>query len=158
MDTSKEYIKMCEKTPKELWDQIKDRNGTYFAWRGVYGILKPSPDRGPMSDLASIVPETLVIRTWLNEKEDIMVLGSCDYGTDRGTPLYRQDQLQEIAKSLINGSGTKTIALLQAMWRFHKKVTWEVQFSMEQLWLAFVMSERFNKHWSGNEWEVINHG
>ena len=23
----------------------------------------------------------------------------------------------------------------------------------EQLWLAFVMHEKHNKHWNGNEWE-----
>ncbi len=28
--------------------------------------------------------------------------------------------------------------------------------SMEQLWLSFVMKEKFNKHWNGTTWEVDN--
>ena len=26
--------------------------------------------------------------------------------------------------------------------------------SMEQLWLAFVMSEKYNKIWNGKEWDL----
>ena len=33
-----------------------------------------------------------------------------------------------------------------------ESITW----SMEQLWLAFVMKENYNKVWSGNDWIKIN--
>jgi len=32
------------------------------------------------------------------------------------------------------------------------KLHWPPFHSMEQLWLAFVMKELYNKQWSGEEW------
>ena len=38
---------------------------------------------------------------------------------------------------------------------FNEKDKYWLQFkSMEQLWLAFVMKEKYNKIWNGKEWEV----
>ena len=70
--------------------------------------------------------------------------------------LPRQDQLQE----LLNYS----IAPLGITWKFFWSVYgdaeddknreyWSVFNSMEQLWLAFVMKEKFNKIWTGKEWK-----
>ena len=68
--------------------------------------------------------------------------------------LPRQDQLQEMV-------GGWTLELLD---RFHHFCMWDDQFeetrekmtpiSMEQLWLAFVMEEKFNKVWNGEKWDV----
>jgi len=36
--------------------------------------------------------------------------------------------------------------------QFIPKPEWHTM-SMEQLWLAFIMDEMFNKHWNGITWE-----
>lgn len=74
-----------------------------------------------------------------------------------GTPnvwLPRQDQLQEMV-------GEKSeVMLLEYILCFvfdTKKHWWRTEYtkqfdSMEQLWLAFVMKEKYNKIWIGDEW------
>ena len=72
--------------------------------------------------------------------------------------LYRQDQLQEmVLKKDFNG-----IPLSPADWLqdFRVKVM-NVEYpyyckfgSLEQVWLAFVMKEKYGKVWNGEEWEV----
>ena len=60
--------------------------------------------------------------------------------------LPRQDQLQE----MMNES---KFILIE---RFYKFVNDNIPFcrekSMEQLWLVFVMKEKFNKMWNGKQW------
>ncbi len=66
--------------------------------------------------------------------------------------LPRQDQLQEMVKD--------TFPLSNAL--IHWFEQWFVlhwlrdsslsEWSMEQLWLAFVMKEKYNKVWDGNTW------
>ena len=61
--------------------------------------------------------------------------------------LPRQDQLQEMLQPC--GFGI-------LLWDFHSFASTLIRdeniTSMEQLWLAFVMKERFNKVWDGKEW------
>lgn len=164
MDDSKKFIKMCDKAPKELWDLVKNRNGTFFVWRGFLGILKPSPDRKPMGDFVKIIPETLVIRTWLNDDEDLVVIDKTDYETDRGTPLYRQDQLQEMIEC--DGDIQDKLVLFYQFARggisgekldeLVKKRKYAFQFNtMEQLWMAFAMYEIHQKIWDDEKEEWI---
>lgn len=64
--------------------------------------------------------------------------------------LPRQDQLQEMIVKVVD---YETTAELEG--KFHKFLVWldEWDFaSMEQLWLAFVMKEKYNKSWNGKEW------
>ena len=81
-------------------------------------------------------------------------------------PIYRvtfhQDQLQEMIK------GEKHCHLLAAEFAayFHgtrdplffyvgrDNFTVDMDNSMEQMWLAFVMKEKYNKYWTGTEWEI----
>jgi len=71
--------------------------------------------------------------------------------------LPRQDQLQEMARE--NLDYTETIWGLHSA--FFYKTKREEQYysqnftSMEQLWLAFVMKERYSKIWNGEEW-ILN--
>ncbi|MCK5236306.1 MAG: hypothetical protein KAR06_04895 [Deltaproteobacteria bacterium] len=64
--------------------------------------------------------------------------------------LPRQDQLQEMVSD-----GDCAYDL------FHRFEIWvncydaeisQLELSMEQLWLAFVMKEKYNKVWKGEEW------
>lgn len=62
--------------------------------------------------------------------------------------LPRQDQLQEMVKSppVVMGNLNR----LQAFMNEYSPLDgWE---SMEQLWLAFVMKEKYNKIWDGETW------
>lgn len=70
------------------------------------------------------------------------------------TQLERQDQLQEMVKD-----GNPFWKVLQDfLFWFSGSLEIQAQASIkewtsEQLWLAFVMKERYNKIWSGSEWE-----
>ena len=64
--------------------------------------------------------------------------------------LPRQDELQDMIIKVVD---YETTAVLEN--RFHKFLVWldEWDFtSMEQLWLAFVMREKYNKVWNEEEW------
>jgi len=102
----------------------------------------------------------------LTEHDYIIVRG-------RGFPLFeniwlpQQDQLQE----MVVKSNTAPLIMLIALF---DKFTFQEGYglnkdnerrvppinmfpdSMEQLWLAFVMKEKYNKIWTGNEWRNGN--
>ena len=67
--------------------------------------------------------------------------------------LPRQDQLQKMVPISL-------ISLITAIWKFtHKKNGFaredqDYLRSMEQLWLAFVMKEKYNKEWEGENWTL----
>ncbi len=61
--------------------------------------------------------------------------------------LPRQDQLQEMARLCVGGSNI--YGRLRQITEFQMKTPHQ---TMEQLWLAFVMKEKFNKTWNGSEW------
>ena len=70
--------------------------------------------------------------------------------------LSRQDQLQEMLV------GQDVNQMITGISHFHDNHSaqmelkkWSLFGSMEQLWLAFVMSERFGKRWTGETWEKI---
>ncbi len=76
----------------------------------------------------------------------------CDL--DKAIWLPRQDQLQE----MVNSDGVNKYnppAMLDRLLEFAREydVGFTVGSSMEQLWLAFVMREKYNKTWSGEEWK-----
>lgn len=133
MDTSETYIKMCEKSRKFL-HQWKPQEGDWFIcgnWSLVY---------------VWTVGNKLVQGAEKNE--------DC-------FPLYRQDQLQEMV-----GQDWNWIWLARNLWGFARHnfrlhssqdregyypSAWEPT-SMEQLWLGFVMKEKYNKVWNGEDW------
>ena len=137
MDTSKEYIEMCEKAVEIqlLWaveegDFCTDRD---FQCRTPVGCIDDGQAVGE--------GEEQDIEDWQHE---------CIW-------LPRQDQLQD----MIQGSQLEVIAGFTD-WVFglpeYQTVTptpcpSEQFTSMEQLWLAFVMSEKFGKFWNGEDWE-----
>ena len=63
--------------------------------------------------------------------------------------LYRQDQLQEILGYQLGG-----MIMLFHEWIEESVFPDNTHNTMEQLWLAFVMKEKHNKVWNGEEWEV----
>ncbi len=60
--------------------------------------------------------------------------------------LPRQDQLQEMLWTV---TATDIYHWLRKVTEFQMRNSCQ---SMEQLWLAFVMKEKYNKTWDGKEW------
>lgn len=58
-----------------------------------------------------------------------------------------QDQLQEMIS-------TSPRELMNALLKWESLFGHFYYSSMEQLWLAFYMSEKHNKYWSGTEWQL----
>ena len=111
MDTSSEYVKMCEKA-----EEIQDYYQLKYANR----------------DFTPSLHDFLYVETW----------------------LPRQDQLQEMVKAksvfdLMDSFYYLFLCLEENGFNFRDNYK---NFSMEQLWLAFVMRERHGKRWTGEDW------
>lgn len=154
---------MCEKAPKELWDkQTKNsRIGTLMAWRSFLGIVVPCPKREKrdQGDIINFIPETLVMRTWLKDDEDITILETnvdyCSVESDKGTPAYSQEQLQEMLFNENVGAQTITSAIEQ----FSKSpigCSISILGNMNELWLAFVMYEKWDRVWINRRWVKLS--
>lgn len=130
MDTSKKYIEICERA-KEIQKLWKRKEGDFFIF----------PEEAPNVETG---------------KQDVYVLGchwekceGCEYESNRGIWLPRQDQLQETIEDDFNGVRDMT--------------TWfdgfihndDCESSFEQLWLAFVMRQKWNKTWDGKKWVKV---
>ncbi len=128
MDTSETYIKMCEKAEEIQEDKI-------------------SPFHYAESDYDIFIS--------LPYDEVWIYLGFSTHNPKR-IWLPRQDQLQEMI--IEKDSLYRFIGLFHdfAMNVFYDSTRsskkWLAR-SMEQLWLAFVMKDKFNKTWSGEDWE-----
>jgi len=151
MDTSKEYILMCEKAeeiqkqwePKE-WDYVYNQDD-------VFGYI----DRSEIH-IWCILPESIAdsgyYGPYLYDGE------ICDERYKDCIWIPRQDQLQEMLSQYEN------MTLLfkfnefcsGKMYRYQEPSRYlEIMLdTFEKLWLAFVMKEYFNKRWNGKEWEV----
>jgi len=139
MDTSLQYIKFCEKAeemqigwlPQE-WDFIFCNSAGCLCSYSRY------------KNLPRLVGKPNIPASWSKFKIDHIW-------------LPRQDQLQEMVKrsdyspKLHDGN-----LLLVSIFKDWVKDNWQSllasENSMEQLWLAFVMEERWNKYWNGENW------
>lgn len=152
MDTGKKYIEMCDceeiqgNAPKEKGDvyyilthrengncdvMLVIRNIEYYDCNGfTYG----ESHKGGVC--------------WHKESHITTNYYQDDYGMERTKKILwlpRQDQLQEILKPY------PFSALLRDVRMFWKGGGRYCN-SMEQLWLAFVMKEKFNKIWNESKW------
>ena len=116
MDTSKEYIEMCQKAGEiqSIWGNRKYLNRCVFN------------------------------RNWFDTSNEIYIW------------LPRQDQLQDMVEAHLSIKSNYNHILYHLIAWLDKFPRGEylkyLQYSMEQLWLAFVMHEKFNKKWDGEEW------
>ena len=126
MDTSKEYIEMCKNAVEiqELWN-IRDND--VILWDNEI--------------------DTVCTTCFDWEKWDRLSKTDMFW-------LPRQDQLQdmyyttEIYDSFLT---TKCVHLVLTISSFIKENVISLD-SMEQLWLAFVMKEKFDNVWNGDDW------
>jgi hypothetical protein len=125
MDTSKEYVEMCREA-EEIQERKHFIGGSFFVHFVTGKWQKPCVYTYGM----------------------MLPYESGDYSVW----LPRQDQLQEmignfpdVLKKLYDEIWTGDHGMYLGDWG--AKCT-----SMEQLWLAFVMKEKFNKTWNGEKW------
>ncbi len=132
MDTSETYIKMCKKAKKiqAIWQKVPQGlwHGHYSdGYDGSFYYIKPQDNTDDGIRCVDYEHDTSDIaeQTW----------------------LPRQDQLQEMY------SGDLYTLLHDFTWFIEQGDKSSMQCtSMEQLWLAFVMKEKYGKVWDGEEW------
>lgn len=140
MDTSETYIKMCEKADEIQTLHREVRHENTGKWKsGDFWTTVFDCDRSR----AFVVPDYL--DAWADEPHYL-------HHPSEVIWLPRQDQLQEMVR-------LDAITLTQLLADYvigHKLDPAKLpQPSMEQLWLAFVMQEKYNKVWNGEEWQFV---
>ncbi len=136
MDNSPIYIKMCEKAYEiqRLW---KPKAGDIGVCpKACFDYFK-SP-----SVLLTVECELNKYRLWFDVPDDNYI------SKESSVWLPTQAQLQEMVKDpYIHG---QTLAC--GLYHWIQKHDPREPMSMEQLWLAFVMFEKYNKTWNGEKW------
>ena len=163
MDTSETYIKMCEKA-EEIQKGWRPQSGD-FVWRR-YTVFGEEIDSQVWSeeqraDITILVQKSSVGTYWsavdaegneriFNTAEDLAKC-TCIW-------LPRQDQLQEMVDGSIADSFDKFVWWVEGYYGrgAHEFSVLGVDLpSLEQLWLRFVMGERYNKVWKDGEWVPV---
>lgn len=155
MDTSPEYITMCEKA-----EEIQD---DWVVHCGDYCLMKHPKDRR----VVIVTEGNLELRT--TNQYGFGVIFPESYGDNRDYKfkdtviwLPRQDQLQDILRYKYD---TENMLVTFYAWcrGYYIEGNYVVDYksmeffkTFEQLWLAFVMKEKYNKVWNGNNWEEHN--
>jgi hypothetical protein len=126
MDKSSNYIKICE-SAKVIQKQWKPEFGDFFVSMSL-GLT--SPCQSVTSDLEKKVSYLKTIKAvW----------------------LPRQDQLQEMVIEKYATPWDLAIAFSNVL--MGDNASYFEQFdSMEKLWLAFIMLEKYKKKWKDGEW------
>lgn len=131
MDTTPEYIKMCEKAT-EIQEQHDMEYGDCYIHKGTGALL-------------------IIVPKYSTEFQAINITAKCNFNDlipSHITWLPRQDQLQEI---LLKKYDVDSLEMA-----FHSFIN-DARFllnktTFEQLWLMFFMKERHNKVWNGEDW------
>ena len=147
MDTSKQYVEMCSKAKeiqdlqpviKDTWDDEDYRYTSFYYF----------PNEHDTENGGSIR-----IFKWDND-ECHPIIGDYHDNAEGCIWLPRQDQLQ----NMIEGNLNHLILSFQDFYMencvFDQKFDAD-KISMEQLWLAFVMKEKYSKIWNGTDWIEI---
>lgn len=162
MDTIKENIEMLEKAP-EIQKQWKPSVGDWFLndYRGTTGFDKETENKiwGDSPDVWEII-QCLTYKPSIKEYVTISDVDSgmtrtstmSEFFKHRHVWLPRQDQLQDMLKDCFVDSYPRKLVL--CLWEWIAKTSPQYDDSMEKLWLAFVMHEKYNKKWNGTDWAV----
>ncbi len=133
MDLSNKYVLMCEKADEiqNKKPDISDSNCQFFVCEICGGFY--TEDEG---------------------------LNWCRLHVDESSNsiwLPRQDQLQELTCGLTALQTLGDFYKYCTGTHYHIEYTKSKELSMEQLWLAFVMKENFNRIWKGEIWIQNQH-
>jgi hypothetical protein len=139
MDTTKEYIAMCEAAEEiqEHFSDISNRIGrpVYFYQYAGKGTRWETYERiGVEYDEDHVSERTKHV--WLPSQDQSQDL-SCAFGISC--------MLYEFNDFVFSNPGNRDNALRYSV-RFK---------TVEQLWLGFIMEQNYEKHWNGSKWEKI---
>jgi hypothetical protein len=166
MDTSKEYVKLCEKATeiqalRPLRSPIEEsawEEGDY-----LWAVKKPRW-KGDLvdEDEIFIVGGDCVIPQRTSEGLELSTAG---YAEGDSTPckniiwLPLQDQLQEMVAFepfQIHKEYNLHSFIWFCEWGYGANITVkqpkDINSSLEQLWLSFVMKVKYGKNWNGEDW------
>ena len=162
MDTLETNIKMCEKAEKiqENWvasahDTVWLKSGEYYVcqWKRTGWHFKKEKS-GFSQPIIFTCPATSDKGSRFIGYEDwkaIQYVGVAWADKSDCIWLPRQDQLQEMVLSSERyQTDSRWIDLIIDVTIFSQE--YREADSMEQLWLAFVMKELYQKHWNGTDW------
>lgn len=135
MDTSETYIKMCVKAEEiqKLWNPADGD----FCWHDDDGA----------EYLGNVeFPATVAVVH--------IATGNSKNYWHNWLWLPRQDQLQEMLPYQVGVAKDNFWSALDDIhkWGFEQKFLDFIPLSTEQLWLTFVMKEKFGKIWDGENW------
>jgi len=145
MDTSNEYIKMCQQA-MEIQEAHEMVDGDYY----YDGELDYPDDKRVyfIFDGTKATAGTLNIEQW-------------ERPTDDAVWLPRQDQLQDMLMDDFKDYGHIVHSFVEYLCdttdyhggiRFADVDIYGDFTSFEQLWLAFLMDEKYSKYWNGKDW------
>jgi hypothetical protein len=165
--SSKQYINMCEKAPKEItamnWDDKGQIIWCEYHKKFVSSDCEGSYSCDGMEKVQSnfddcLIPEYQAAHynaPGLEKKRDRLwgkLQKSDEWCEDKHwIRLPRQDELQNIvfAEDLTNGDvGYPLFCIVK-----FENEGGHNSYSFEQLWLSFVMKEKYGKKWNGKEWK-----
>ena len=138
MDTSKQYIEMCRKAV-EIQDREPEQFDLYYP-NGIYIYHTLRAGGAPDS--------------YQFQRGFDMGGANCVYKDDIGCWLPRQDQLQE----MVLKKDRYLTGMFYNLYEFSREHLYSddgntlIFHSFEQLWLAYVMKEKYNKVWNDKEW------
>ena len=149
MDTTKQNILMCEKAIGVQRSWVPQKGDWYYAEGGEVNVKSRYGYSIYIDELK--VGEGRIFLYGNNYGDGYHHPNDMEY--NKRIWLPRQDQLQEMYGTV--GKNT--------LWRFCKFVfeppnvrKYCHQFtSIEQLWLAFIMKEKYSKIWNGKDWTKI---
>jgi len=126
MDTSSEYLKMCE-TASEITN----------TWHYTFGDFYVSLAGGISSEAQAIVSDLELHRSYMQQIKAVW--------------LPRQDQLQALILDQYATPWDLVIEFANTL--MSDKASYFDKFpSMEQIWFAYIMDKKFNKKWTGKDW------
>jgi hypothetical protein len=126
MDTSSEYITMCEKAT-----EIMNK------WHYKFGDFYVSLVAGIPSEAQTIVSDLELHSSYMHQIKAVW--------------LPRQDQLQALILDQYATPWDLVIEFANTL--MSDKASYFDRFpSMEQIWIAYIMDKKFNKKWTGTDW------
>ena len=145
MDISAEYIKMCGKA-----EEIQKLRHLVTDWRKGDWYRRPTNWIEVVADEATIpnLPNPPHGTVWLPRQDQLQEMIS--YPT-LGSEKFKE-MVRYYHEIVCIGQDTK-VNLLRAVASFAAERSFVgCHQTMEQLWLAFVMCEKYNKIWDGEKW------
>jgi len=142
MDTTKKYIEMCKKAGEiqRLWV------GKGADWYFNHGIVDFARE---VDCIPNPVTTFLKGGIWLPRQDQLqeMIPVDCNCGM---TWLHQSIKLDKFMNWLCNFEEDMSMEAYHQKKSYHTTLTWE------QLWLVFVMKEKYHKTWTSKEWIKCN--